>query len=259
MLTAAPASRLLCAITFTVVMTPALADLDWEEDPEYAWKTYLADCEHLQRAVTDVQDGRKTAKDVLPTIESRLRTITVHRKNLAQPSFGSPDYARCESVISQVKDVAAKGTAEYNEELDQYFRQAQTDHLNSPEYKRARSLGFSDVGDIGDISDIEDIDDIDKHAELAGEANLKTLMIKVDSGCGRYLRAVQYVKPYVIYTAHRSDGNCAANKRVAVLGGRTVERGDEIDEDGIFRYVGWKKLHGADGFPIDIRVVKALE
>ena len=248
MLSVAQATRLFCAITFTVVMTPALADWDWKESPEYAWKTYLSDCQQLQRSVTDVQDGRKTAKDVVPSIESYLRTITVHRKNLAQPSLGSPDYARCESIIPQVKDIAAKGRGENDEALDQHFRQAQTDHLNSSEYKRARSLGFSDVGEIGAL---------DQHAELDGEANLKTLMIKVDAGCGSHFRAAQYVKPYVIYIAHRWDGNCAVNRRVAVLGGETVERGDNIDEDGIFQYVGWKKLTGADGFPIDIRVVKA--
>jgi len=248
MLTLAPASRLFCAITFAVVMTPVLAD--WEESPEYAWKTYLSDCEQLQRAVTDVQNGRKMAKDVVSTIESYLRTFTVHRKNLAQPSLGSPDYARCESVVPQAQDIAAKGGAENDKELDQHFRQAQADHLNSSEYKRARSLGFSDVGEIGAL---------DQHAELDGEANLKTLMIKVDSGCGRYFRAAQYVKPYVIYTAHRSDGNCAVHKRVAVLGGEMVERGDEIDENGIFQYVGWKRLAGPQGFPIDVRVVKALQ
>jgi hypothetical protein len=44
-----------------------------------------------------------------------------------------------------------------------------------------------------------------------------------------------------------------------VLSGETVERGDYIDQKGIFQYVGWKKLAGADGFPIDVRVVKALK
>jgi hypothetical protein len=248
MLTLAPALRLLCAITFVVVMTPALAD--WEESPEYAWKTYLSDCQQLQKAVTDVQSGRQTARDALPTIESYLRTFVVHRKNLAQPSLGSPDYARCESVIPQAKDIAAKGSAEYGEEIDQHFRQAQTEHLSSPEYKRARALGFTDVGEIGAL---------DQHAELDGEDNLKTLMITVDFACGRHLRAAQYVKPYVVYTVHRSDGSCGVYTNVAVLGGETVERGDYINQKGIFQYVGWKKLAGADGFPIDVRVVKALK
>lgn len=248
MLTVAPASRLFCAITFAVVMTPAFAD--WEESPEYAWKTYLSDCQQLQRDVTDVQNGRKMAMDVLPNIQGFLRTITVHRKNLAQPSLSSPDYVRCENVVSQAKDTVAKGSAENDEAMDQHFRQAQTEHLNSPEYKRARSLGFTDVGEIGDL---------DQHAELDGEANLKTLMLTVDFGCGRHFRAAHYVKPYVVYTVHRSDGSCGVYKHVAVLGGEKVERGDFIDEEGIFQYVGWKKLPSADGFPIDVRVVKALK
>jgi hypothetical protein len=37
-----------------------------------------------------------------------------------------------------------------------------------------------------------------------------------------------------------------------------VEKDDYIDERATFQYVGWKKLVGADGFPTDIRVVKAL-
>jgi len=250
MLTVAQASRLFCAVTFSAVMTPALADWDWEETPEDAWKTYLSDCQRLQQSVTNVQNGSQTAQEVTPSIESYLRTFTVHRKNLAQTSRSAPDYARCESVIPRAKEIAAKGNAENDEALDQHFRQAQTEHLSSPEYKRARSLGFSDVGEIGAL---------DQHAELDGEANLKTLMITVDFGCGRHFRAAQYVEPYVIYTAHRWDGSCAVNKRVAVLGGETVERGDEINEDGIYQYVGWKKLAGPDGFPIDIRVVKALK
>jgi diaminopimelate decarboxylase len=84
-------------------------------------------------------------------------------------------------------------------------------------------------------------------------------MITVDFGCGRHFRAAQYVKPYVVYTVHRSDGSCGVYKYVAVLGGETVERGDYINPKGIFQYVGWKKLAGADGFPIDVRVVKALK
>ncbi|MBA5980259.1 hypothetical protein HT737_09735, partial [Pseudomonas sp. MD195_PC81_125] len=45
--------------------------------------------------------------------------------------------------------------------------------------------------------------------------------------------------------------------RIAVVGGRSVEKGDYIDEKGEFQYLGWKKLVGADGFPTDIRVLKA--
>lgn len=238
-----------CAITFAVVMTPALA-AEWDETPEYAKKTYLSDCQQILRAVTEVQSGRKTPKEALPTLDSYLRTITVHRENLAPGSLGSPEFARCESVVPQANEIAIKGRIQSGEEADQHFQQVQTDHLNSPEYKRARSLGFSDVGEIGAL---------DQHAELDGEANLKTLMIKVDSGCGRHFRAAKYVEPYVIYTVGPSDGSCAINRNVAVLGGKAVEWGDYIDDEEVFQYVGWKKLPGQDEFPINIRVVKALK
>jgi hypothetical protein len=246
--TVARASRLFCAITFAVVMTPALA-AEWDEPPEYAWKTYLSDCQQLQRAVTDVQSGRQTPKDALPYLESALRTITVHRENLAQPSLGTPDYARCESVVPQAKEIVSKGRDEMSEWVDQQLQQARTKHLDSPAYKRARSLGFSDVGEIGQL---------DQHAELDGEENLKTLMIRVDSGCGEHFRAAKYVKPYVIYTVGPDDGTCAINRNVAVLGGKAAEWGEYIDEEAIFQYVGWKELPGQDGFPVNIRVVKAL-
>jgi len=91
---------------------------------------------------------------------------------------------------------------------------------------------------------------------ISGEAHLKTLMIKVDWRGGRHCRAVRYIKPYVICTAHSDEGSCAIYRAVAVLGGAIVERGDTIDRDAIFQYVGWKKQEGAGGFPIDIQVVK---
>jgi len=247
--TVAPASRLLCALSFAVVMTPALA-AEWSEPPEEARQAYLSDCQQLQRAVTEVQSGRQTLKDVLPTIQMYLRTFTVHRDNLPQSNLGSPDYAQCESVFPLAKEIAIQGGIEASEALDEHFRQAETEHLNSSDYKRARSLGFTDVGEIGQL---------DRHAELDGEDNLKTLMIKVDAGCGRHFRAAKYVEPYVIYTVGPSDGICAINRNVAVLGGKEVEWGDYIDEKATFQYVGWKKLPGEDGFPLNIRVVKTLK
>ena len=247
--TVAQASRLFCAITFAVVMTPVLA-ADWSETPEHAREAYLSDCQQLLKVVTEVQSGRQTPKDAFPTIKMYLRTFTVHRENLPQSTLGSPEYARCESVFPQAKELAMKGEIAYSEGVDEYLAQAQTKHLASSDYERARSMGFSDVGEIGQL---------DQHAELDGEANLKTLMIRVDSACGRHFRAAKYVEPYVIYTVGPSDGRCAINRNVAVLGGKAAEWGEYIDEDEIFQYVGWKKLPGQDGFPVNIRVVKALK
>lgn len=241
--------RLLCATSLAVVMTPAYAD-DWEETPEEAWKGYLSDCQHMQRAITNLKNGSQTARDSMLYIESPLRTLSVHRKHLDPSKLGSPDYARCENLINQGKDIVAKERAVYDDEIAQHLQQAQTEHRNSPEYKRARALGFTDVGEIGQL---------DEHAELDGEENLKTLMITVDFGCGRHFRAAQYNRPYVIYTVGAPDGTCVHHRNVAVLNGKRVDRGDNIDRDGIFQYVGWKELEGADGFPVDIRVVKAID
>jgi hypothetical protein len=50
------------------------------------------------------------------------------------------------------------------------------------------------------------------------------MLITVDEICGQFFRATQYVKPYVIYTVRPSDGGCGEVKRIAVVGGRSVER-----------------------------------
>lgn len=249
MATVTRVSRLLCAITFAVVMTPALAGLS-SETPTYAWDGYLSDCQKFLQVVAEVQAGRQTPKEANPAIKMHLSTLEFHRYYLSPSSLGSPEYARCESGVPIAEEIAHKGEIELSKDVDEYLAQAQIKHLASPAYKRARSLGFTDVGEIGEL---------DQHAELDGEANLKTLMIRVDSGCGEHFRAAKYVKPYVIYTVGPDDGTCAINRNVAVLGGKVAEWGEYIDEEAIFQYVGWKKLPGQDGFPVNIRVVKALK
>ncbi|MFL1528443.1 hypothetical protein [Pseudomonas sp. O230] len=248
MATVARASRLFCAITFAVVMTPALAGLS-SETPTYAWDGYLSDCQKFLQVVAEVQAGRQTPKEATPAIKAYLSTFELHRSYLSQSSLGSPEYARCESGVPIAKEIADKGEIEYSKDVDEYLAQAQTKHLASPAYKRARSLGFTDVGEIGQL---------DRHAEADGEANLKTLMIRVDSGCGGNFRAAKYVKPYVIYTVGPDDG-CGINRNVAVLGGKVPEWGEYIDDEVVYQYVGWKKLPGQDGFPVNIRVVKVVK
>ncbi len=244
----ASASRLLCAITFATVMTPALAD--WDETPEVAWKGYLSDCQGFQDVVNKVQSATMTTRQAMNRVDSLNHTLYVHRDHLAQASLASPEYARCENVIAQAFEIRNKEEPVLVAELQEQYFKAQAEHEKSPEYKRARALGFSDVGGIGKLKELAE------ESETDGEAYLKTLMITVDWQCGRHLRAVQYVKPYVVYVVGPNSGSCAVYKEVAVLGGAMVERGDPIDEDLIFQYVGWKKLKGAGGFPINIRVVK---
>lgn len=246
MLTVASATRLLCAITLAAAMTPAFAE--WQEDPQSSWQYYLANCQRLQEKMAEVQNGRKTAWDVKFDLEGSLRTINQRRSNLTQQHLGSREYAACENVAAHAEAMAAQGLDEFNAKVQQGIQQGRVEHENSPVYKRARTLGYSDVGEISFLKLHEDTD---------GEARLKTMMITVDEICGQYFRATQYVKPYVIYTVQPSDGGCGEVKRVAVMGGRSVEKGDYIDERGEFQYVGWKKIVGADGFPTEIRVLKA--
>lgn len=243
----APALSLLCAITFASAMTPAFAA--WKEHPENSWKYYLANCQRMQEKMADVRNGRVPgAVEVMGDLESSQRSMNEHRSNLPPQYLASGEFAQCENVAAEADAMIARGKAEFADRMNQAAQQGRIAHRNSPEYKRARSLGYSDVGEISFLKLHEDMD---------GEARLKTMMITVDAVCGRHFRATQYVKPYVIYTVNASDGGCGEEKRVAVLGGRPVEKGDYIDERGIFQYVGWKKLVGADGFPTEIRVVKA--
>jgi hypothetical protein len=243
--------RLLGAFLLAIVMTPAFADRD--ETPEVAWKEYLSDCERFQQVVNNVQNGTMTARAAMVRIDSLKRTVFVHREHLVQASLASPDYARCENVIAQATEIWNKEHDVQDKEIQQQYFKAQAEHEKSPEYERALALGFSDVGGIGKLKELAE------ESETDGEAYLKTLMITVDWGCGRHFRAVRYVKPYVIYTAHPDEGSCAVYKEVAVLGGEMVERGETIDQDAIFQYVGWKTLEGPGGFPVDIRVVKVRQ
>ncbi|VVO70925.1 hypothetical protein PS876_01284 [Pseudomonas fluorescens] len=240
--------RLLGAFLLAIVMSPALAY--WDETPEVAWKEYLSDCEGFQQVVNNVQNGTMTTRQAMNRVDSLNRTVYVHRDQLSPASLASAEYARCENVIAQAFVIRNKEEEVFVAELQQQYFKAQAEHEKSPEYKRALALGFSDVGGIGKLKELAE------ESETDGEAYLKTLMITVDWGCGRHFRAVRYVKPYVIYTAHPDEGSCAVYKEVAVLGGERVERGETLDQDAIFQYVGWKTLEGAGGFPVDIRVVK---
>lgn len=244
---AASVLRLLCAITCAAVITPAFAE--WKEPPESSWQYYLANCQRMQEKIADVRSGRvPSAYEVIGDLEGSLRIINERRLNLTPQYLGSREFAQCENVAAQAEATIAQGKAEFAARMNQAAEQGRIAHQNSPEYQRARSLGYSDVGDISFLKLHEDMD---------GEARLKTMLITVDEVCGQYFRATQYVKPYVIYTVRPSDGGCGEEKHVAIVGGRSVEKGDYIDERGEFQYVGWKKLVGADGFPTDIRVLKA--
>lgn len=238
--------RLLCAITLAAAMTPAFAAV--QEHPENSWKYYAGNCQRVLEKMADVQSGRTTAYDVMFALESNLRTMNEHRSNLTPDHLNSQEFAQCENFAGQAEAMIAQGKAEFAAKMQGAAEEGRIAHQNSPEYQRARALGYSDVGDISFLKLHEDTD---------GEARLKTMLITVDEICGQYFRATQYVKPYVIYTVRPSDGGCGEVKRVAVVGGRSVEKGDYIDEKGEFQYLGWKKLVSADGFPTDIRVLKA--
>ncbi|VVQ31799.1 hypothetical protein [Pseudomonas fluorescens] len=239
--------RLLCAITLAAAMTPAFAAV--QEHPENSWKYYAGNCQRVQEKMADVQSGRTTAYDVMFALESNLQTMNEQRSNLTPNHLGSREFAQCENVAGQADAMVAQGKAEFAARMQGAAEEGRIAHQNSPAYQRARALGYSDVGDISFLKLHEDTD---------GEARLKTMLITVDEICGQYFRATQYVKPYVIYTVRPSDGGCGEVKRVAVVGGRSVEKGDYIDEKGEFQYLGWKKLVGADGFPTDIRVLEVL-
>ena len=209
--------RLLCAITLAAAMTPAFAAV--QEHPENSWKYYAGNCQRVQEKMADVQSGRTTAYDVMFALESNLQTMNEQRSNLTPNHLGSREFAQCENVAGQAEAMIAQGKAEFAAKMQGAAEEGRIAHQNSPAYQRARALGYSDVGDISFLKLHEDTD---------GEARLKTMLITVDEICGQYFRATQYVKPYVIYTVRPSDGGCGEVKRVAVVGGRSVEKGDTL-------------------------------
>ncbi|MBC3209097.1 hypothetical protein HU755_20020 [Pseudomonas sp. SWRI111] len=239
--------QLLGAFTLVAVTTPAFSFP--KEHPQVSWDYYLANCQRMQEKIADVQSGRVSAAyEVTSDLQNSLATQNEHRPNLLPQHLGSSEYAHCENVAAHAEATLAQGEAEYAAKRQRDAQEGRAAHENSPAYRRARSLGYSDAGEISFLK---------LHEDTEGEARLKAMLITVDEICGQYFRATQYVKPYVIYAVRPSDGGCGEVKRVAVVGGGSVEKGDYIDQKGEFQYLGWKKLVGADGFPTDIRVLKA--
>lgn len=249
---AASALRLFIALVATAVITPVFAssqsDLIASKQKE-SWLYYSAKCQRLQRDMTDIQNGRTSdPREALYTLRNTLDTLGGYRLTLSQQHYNSTEFAQCENIIAQAEAMANQAQNDASADAERDKEQARITHQNSPEYKRARSLGYSDVERISYLKMLQD---------MYGEKAMKSLMIIVDPECGQYFKATQVVKPYVIYTASASSGGCGEEKRVAVLGAKSVERGDWIDPDGVFEYVGWTKIVGADGFATDIRVLKA--
>lgn len=239
--------QLLGALTLAISITPAFCFA--KEHPQASWNYYLANCQRMQETIADVQSGRVSAAYAATSgLQDSLASMNERRLNLLPQHLDSSEYAHCENVAAHAEATLAQGKAEFAAQMQRGVEEGRIAHQNSPAYQRARSLGYSDVGDISFLKLHEDTD---------GEARLKTMLITVDEICGQYFRATQYVKPYVIYMVRPSDGGCGEVKRVAIVGGGQPEKGDYIDPNGEFQYMGWKKLVGADGFPTDIRVLKA--
>ena len=141
----APALRLLCAITFASAMTPAFAA--WKEHPENSWKYYLANCQRMQEKMADVQSGRVPgAFEVMGDLENSQGSMNEHRPNLPPQYLASGEFAQCENVAAEADAMIARGKAEFADRMNQAAEQGRIAHQNSPEYQRARSLGYSDVG-----------------------------------------------------------------------------------------------------------------
>lgn len=124
------------------------------------------------------------------------------------------------------------------------------EHESSPLYKKAIELGYKDYGWLSSL-----------HAYYVevGDKALRSWIILVDNDCGRYYKATQYVKPYVIYRARRSEYSlCTGREMVAVLppDGVTVNRNEYIDQDSYYVFSGVMDATGKDGFPMKVPLLK---
>ena len=249
---AASVSRLFIAfIAFiaTVLSTASFADDSKPYNKDRG--PYLERCEILQNYLASYRATGRTDNpdDVISTFLNFSIGLDRFQAISGSLDLAAEDATRCNALFAKITSMVTRAQAASqaaHAERDKKSKEAAlVIHHNSPEYKRARSLGYDDVGDIGYLSMYENMD---------GEDKMKSMLFLVDDECGAFFEAIQYSPPYVVYRAE--SRNCGESQRVAVLGTSDVSAGDLIDKFATYEYVGRKKIVAPNGFSISTRVLK---
>lgn len=248
---AASVSRLFIALIVTVLSTVSFAD---DSTPYMKEKgPYLERCELLQDWLARYRaSGRSDdPDDVIDRFLNQSKGLDRLQEMSATLGLTAEQMTRCNDVFSNITSMVSRAQATWNAthaaQNKKLADAALVAHQNSPEYKRARSLGYDDVGEIGELK---------RHQDMDGEDKMKSMLFVVDEACGRYFEAIQYSAPYVVYKTDSEISRCGEPRRVAVLGTTDVSAGDFIDRFATYEYVGWKNIVAPNGFSIPTRVLK---
>ncbi len=125
-------------------------------------------------------------------------------------------------------------------------------HDSSPQYVKAKSLGFNGYSWLAALDS--------DYKEMGGK-KLQKVMILVDKDCGSNFKALQRVDQYVLFTpGNLKNTTCSGRERVAVLPakGVTYKNGDYINEDSYYVFMGVLKGESTDGFPTQVLVLKQV-
>lgn len=256
----APSAKcILLALVTSAVSPVGVAKPYTESDKHDAYSPYslyIAHCKATQEAV-DFLEAKKDPpepRQVINSLNITYYSLSADNYTPAEMGVSAEELARCNATFAKAdawrkRANATLAAAEAIENKKQEKADLIT-HQSSPEYKQARAMGFKDVGNITFVKMYDD---------MLGDAKVKSMLINVDQQCGKYLRATQYVEPYVIYTtAARFNGPCGSVKKFAIKGTHGVNSGDWINPDAQFKYIGWQKILAPNGFQVRMQALEQL-
>ncbi len=125
-------------------------------------------------------------------------------------------------------------------------------HDASRLYKEAKAQGFSDYSWLAEL---------DYDYKRMGMKKLQSIKILVDMDCGAHYYAIQRFGRYVLFVpGDLRDSACSGRERVAVIPaqGFTFHRGQSIDRNSYYVFVGILKGESEDGFPTQVSVVRQV-
>lgn len=216
------------------------------------WGFYLDSCEKLDEAMAKVRSQINEKSDVVFSngIKFNLERMEGSLAKVAANDKDRERFEKCNEKVEKARALLSQAES-YEKAVDKRQRkEARKEHEASPLYKKALELGYKDFGWLAALH---------SYYKEVGEEDLRKWIIVVDSDCGRHYQATQYVKPYVVYAARRSQYNtCSGRERVAVLpsDGASVNRGEYIDRDSYYVFAGILEGKGTDGFPIKLPLLK---
>ncbi|MBX8534262.1 hypothetical protein K5D33_05950 [Pseudomonas cichorii] len=232
------------ALMLTVVSTTVFAEY---KQPSVSKENeslviYRTGCDRAQGALIEMEKrkGQREFSDFYS-----LDSLEYAESKSGSKGLSAEETTRCSAVFAKAKSMLAAEAAAEDAKNKKMEEAAHIAYQNSPEYKKAQSMGYEGTAGIAYLTLTED---------MYGEEKMKKILYDVDTMCGKDFRAVQYSAPYVIYARE----GCGTDKKVAILGTKNVSSGDYFDPDAVFEYVGWRKILETDGFTVEIRTLKQL-